>query len=91
MLAGKQDGILQIEGLGTLIWPEFIALADIVLGMVWTHATHDERTQIFLRYEYESVDAPRLETQIYGCRHDSLRFLAWLIEGWPDSPGASIE
>ena len=23
-------------------------------------------------------------------RHGSLRFLAWLIEGWPDSFGASI-
>jgi hypothetical protein len=41
-------------------------------------------------YEYEDLDAPRAEVQIYSCRHDSLRFLAWLIDGWPDSLGARI-
>src|SRR5207247_1574432 len=90
MLTGKRDGITQIEGLGAFTWQEFIALADIILGMVWAHTTSDERTQILLRYEYESLNEPRRETQIYSCRHDSLRFLAWLIEGWPDSPGATI-
>ena len=90
MLAGKQDGVVQIEGLDTFTWHEFIAMADFILGMIWTHTTSDERLQILLRYEYESVDEPRIETQIYGSRHDSLRFLAWLIEGWPESPGATL-
>ncbi len=29
-------------------------------------------------------------TTLYDCRHGSLRFLAWLTQGWPDSPGAKI-
>ena len=31
-----------------------------------------------------------METQVYDWRHDSLRFIAWLIEGWPESPGATV-
>lgn len=31
--------------------------------------------------EYEFLEAPRTASHIYHCRHDSLRFLAWLIEG----------
>ncbi len=27
---------------------------------------------------------------LYDCRHGSLRFIAWLLQGWPDSPGAKI-
>lgn len=56
-----------------------IALADILLGMFWTDTTLDERNQIASRYEHGDLDEPRAEMQFYRCRHDSLRFLAWLI------------
>jgi hypothetical protein len=90
LIEGKRSGVTEIAGLGTFSWPEIVALADTLLGAFWTSTTLKERTNVLCRYEYESLDAPRLEMQIYECRHDSLRFLAWLIEGWPDSLGASI-
>jgi hypothetical protein len=90
LLKGKTEGVTELTGLGTFTWKEIVALADILLGMVWTDTTLDERNRIWGLYEYEDLDAPRAQMQIYSCRHDSLRFLAWLIEGWPDSLGASI-
>ena len=88
--ANIKPGVTQIARLGTFSWPEFVALADTLFGALWTSTTLEERTNALCRYEYESLDAPRLEMQIYDCRHDSLRFLGWLIEGWPDSLGANI-
>ncbi|MGB6451373.1 MAG: TniQ family protein [Steroidobacteraceae bacterium] len=90
VLRGKCEGITELEGLGRLTWKELVALFDVLLGMVWTDLTSAERQSLFLRYEYESFEEPRKETGIYAGRHDSLRFLAWLIEGWPDSEGAAV-
>lgn len=90
MLKGKRDGVTTLEGLGEFTWKELVAFADVLLGAFWTETTLDERNQIHLRYEYEFLEAPRLEMKVYSCRHDSLRFLTWLFEGWPDSLGASI-
>jgi hypothetical protein len=59
---------------------KLIALAN-TLGMVWAHPTDDERIQTFLRYEYQSRRAPAPRHEIYSCPHDSLRFLAWQVEG----------
>jgi hypothetical protein len=90
LLEGKRSGVSEIAGLGTFSWPEMVALADTLLGAFWTSTTLEERTDVLCRYEYECLDVPRLEMQIYDCRHDSLRFLAWLMEGWPDTLGASV-
>jgi hypothetical protein len=65
-------------------------LADVILGGFWTATILEERESISLRYQFETLEAPRTETRFYDCRHDSLAFLAWLIEGWPDSRGPSI-
>lgn len=90
MFKGKRDGAVEIAGLGTFSWREFVALVDILLGTLWTHTTMEERNGILLRYEYESLEEPRPEIHFYDCRHDSLRLLAWLIDGWPNSLGSSI-
>jgi hypothetical protein len=90
LLKGKREGITEIAGLGTFTWQELVALADVILGGFWTATILEERESISLRYQFETLEAPRTETRFYDCRHDSLAFLAWLIEGWPDSRGASI-
>ncbi|MGC2030304.1 MAG: TniB family NTP-binding protein [Steroidobacteraceae bacterium] len=90
LLCGKCEGVTELERLGRLTWKEVVALADVLLGMVWTDLTSVERQSLFLRYEYEFLEEPREETGFYAGRHDSLRFLAWLIEGWPDSEGAAV-
>jgi hypothetical protein len=90
LLKGKREGVTELECLGTFTWKEIVALTDTVVGMVWTDTTFEERGRLWSQYEHEDFDAPRVEMQFYDCRHDSLRFLAWLLEGWPDSVGASI-
>ena len=65
-------------------------MADVILGGFWTATILEERESISLRYQFETLEAPRTETRFYDCRHDSLACLALLIEGWPDSRGASI-
>lgn len=90
LLRAKREGVTDLFGFGQFSWKELVALADVLLGTVWTGTTFDERQRIWSRYEFESVHEPRGEMQIHDCRHDSLRFLAWLLEGWPDSMGAEI-
>jgi hypothetical protein len=90
LLAGKRDGVLELEGLGRLTWQEMVALADVLIGMVWTDLTLAEQEEIFISYTSDPLTQPRADDAIYDCRHGSLQFLAWLTSGWPDSPGAKI-
>lgn len=90
MLLGKQGGITELEGLGLFTWRELVALADVLIGMIWTDLTLAEQEEIFLLYTSDPLTRPRVDDAIYDCRHASLQFLAWLLEGWPDSPGARV-
>lgn len=87
---GKRSGALQLEGLGSMTWKEFVALADVLIGMIWTDLTLAEQERIFLLYSADPLNKPQGEDSVYDGRHGSLRLLAWLIEGWPSSPGAEI-
>jgi hypothetical protein len=90
LLRGKCEGITELDGLGRLTWKEMVALADVLIGMVWTGLTLAEQEQIFLSYTSDPLNEPRGEDGIYDRRHGSLQFLAWLTEGWPDGPGAKV-
>jgi hypothetical protein len=81
---------VELEGLGRLTWQEMVALADVLIGMVWTDLTLVEQEKIFILYTSDPLTQPRADDAIYDCRHGSLQFLAWLTSGWPDSPGAKI-
>jgi hypothetical protein len=50
----------------------------------------DERGQIFDQWAYVTPAEPRDEPGVYDGRHDGLRFLAWLLKGWPDREGAQL-
>ena len=65
-----------------------VALVDVLVGMVWTDLTLAERDQIFHLYTCDHLN--RAGDAIYDCRYGSLRFLTWLIKGWPDSPSAKV-
>lgn len=90
MLRGKEGGSAELEGLGRLTWKEMVALVDVLIGIVWTDLTLSEQEEIFLSYTSDPATKPRAEDAVYDCRHASLQFLAWLIEGWPGSPGARV-
>jgi hypothetical protein len=67
-----------------------VALADVLIGMVWTDLTLTEQEESFLLYISDPLTQPRAEDAIYDCRHGSLQFLGWLTTGWPGSSGAKI-
>ncbi len=89
-LKGKERGFVDLPGIGQLTWKETIALADVLVGMVWTDTTLAERDQIFGQFIRPSPSKMRKEVDVFHARHDSLSFLAWLLQGWPNSPGARV-
>jgi hypothetical protein len=89
-LRAKHQGIVELEGLGQLTWKELVSLADILIGMFWTDLTATEQAGIFLMYASDPLTQLTDHDAIHECRHGSLQFLAWLIQGWPDSPGAQV-
>jgi hypothetical protein len=90
LLYAKRHGITGLDGLGRLTWMELVALADVIIGTLWTDLTLAEQEEIFLSYTSDPLTQPSAEDAIYDCRHRSLQFLAWLTEGWPDSAGARV-
>lgn len=90
LLRGKSDGAAEIDGLGKLTWKEIVALADVLIGMVWTDLTVAEQEQLWLPYTQTFRHEVRQPTDIFGGRHDSLCFLAWLIDGWPHGEGPAV-
>ncbi len=89
MLSAKFDGHMDIPGLGKLMWRDFVALADILISGVWKWSTTDERARVIGLYTESLVDDPH-GRDVYGGRHDSLQFLAWLLDGWPHGVGPQV-
>lgn len=89
MFSAKLGGHVDIPGIGKLIWRDLIALVDIVMSGVWRWTTTDERLRVIDLYTESLVDDPH-GRDVYGSRHDSLRFLAWLLGDWPHGVGPQV-
>jgi hypothetical protein len=63
-------------------------LADILIAAVWKWTTMEERAQVRDLYIQSLGDSHG--SDIYDGRHDSLRFLAWLLGGWPHGLGPQV-
>jgi hypothetical protein len=86
MLRAKLGGHMNLAGLGQLTSREFVALAEILIGGLCKWTTMGERAQVMNPYTESLVDDPR-GGDMYDGQHDSLRFLAWLLGGWPHGLG----
>lgn len=89
-LRGKSDGAAELDRFGELTWKEIVALADVLIGIVWTDLTVAEQEQLWIPYTQAFRHELRQPTDIFGGRHDSLYFLAWLIDGWPHGEGPAV-
>ena len=87
MLDAKRRGAIDIEGIGRLSWPEFVAFADVLLGTLWIEPRLNEREQTFRSLYSEISWNPVTEGSPYGSRNGALALLAWFFQGWPYRPG----
>jgi hypothetical protein len=90
LLEGKRRGVLDLGGLGRLTWEEMVALADVLLGTVWTDLDLTERDEIFRAFASNVLNESLTADGVFDRRHASLLFLAWLTSGWPDGQGATL-
>lgn len=90
LLEGKRRGVFDLTGLGSLTWKEMVALADVLLGTVWGDITLAEKEELLHAFASDALQEKPTLDGIFDRRHASLLFLAWLISGWPDSPGATV-
>lgn len=90
LLKAKRTGAAEFAGFGVLKWEEMVALADVLLGMFWTARSMEERLVDYERYHRATLEEPSDVLGVYDGRYASLRFLAWLIAGWPGSEGACV-
>jgi hypothetical protein len=88
MLAAKLEGYLDLAGLGRLTWRQFVVLADILFAGATKWTTMEEAAQIRDLYlgSLEGEIGPGFHDDRYG----GLRFLAWLLEGWPHGIGPQV-
>lgn len=90
LLQAKHDGVAEFEGIGVFTWPEIVALFDVLQGTFWTARTVDEQQRDFDRYAVAAIDEWPEARNVYDGRYGTLRFLAWLTEGWPHSTGSTL-
>lgn len=88
LLRGKSAGITELRGLGCLTWEEMVTLMDVLIGMLWTYLSLAEQEEILFQYAADQLT--RSGDAIYDCRHGRLRFLAWLLQSWPNSFGTRV-
>jgi hypothetical protein len=87
MLDAKRYGAIDIEGIGRLSWPEFVALADVLLGTLWIEPRPKELEETIRGFYAELSWNPLAEGSAYGSRNGALGLLAWFFRGWPWRPG----
>lgn len=87
LLKAKSAGMVELDGLGSLTWKEIVALLDVLNGTVWTDLTVTDQEELWISYTHAFCHESREPTEIFEGRHDSLCFLAWLLEGWPQGEG----
>jgi hypothetical protein len=91
LVAGKRTGALVLPGVGEVDWTTMMAVADMLLGMIWSVVTTQHREQLFNRIARElglgGEDRLSLSlTSNYG----SLLMLDWLVTDLPHRLPAAI-
>jgi hypothetical protein len=90
LLQAKRHGATELPVLGSMTWRETVALIDVLLGAAATLTTFEERQGIARQYPFDGDVELFGEPFMCKSRHESFRFLAWLLDGWPESTGACI-
>ena len=90
LLEGKERGQTSLPGIDELTWKELVAFLDVLMGMFVTDLTGEETHDRLFGYQYDRDEPWRGYDTSLGSRYGSLLFIAWLIEGWPTTPGTQV-
>jgi|HubBroStandDraft_6_1064221.scaffolds.fasta_scaffold114792_1 transposase len=81
LIEGKRTGATALPGLGTLDWRTTIALADVLLAMVWVEGANERRQRLFARIANDLGPTGRDPvTTPWTSNYGGLLILAWLFE-----------
>jgi len=81
LIVGKRSGTTQLPGIGALDWRTTVALADVLLGMVWADGSDERRRRLFARIGTELDLAGRDRAAVvWTGNYGGLVILAWLLE-----------
>jgi hypothetical protein len=84
LVAGKETGALVLPGVGEVEWATMMAVADMLLGMIWPVVTAQHREQLFDRIARElDLNAEDRLSLSLTSNYGSLLMLSWLIADLP--------
>lgn len=79
LIAGKRSGRTVLAGAGILDWPTTMALADVLLGMVWTDIPRKHCDRLFARIAND-LGLGAGDSIAWGSNYGGLLILAWLLD-----------
>lgn len=84
LVAGKEAGTLVLPSVGEVEWATMMAVADMLLGMIWTGVTAEHREQFFNRIarDLDLSAGDRLSLSLTS-NYGSLLMLTWLTADLP--------
>ena len=82
LAAGKRSGTTILPGIGALNWPTTMALADVLLAMLWTRRTKKQRDYL----------APRRRDRLFAgiCRDLGMTESEWQRIPWKENYGGLL-
>jgi len=91
LIAGKRCGTTLLPGMDALDWRTTIALADLLLGMVWVGGSAGRRGRLFARIagDLDIADADQASVP-WTSNYGGLLILAWILQDLPARLRAAI-
>lgn len=81
LVVGKRSGDTVLPGIGRLDWPTTMALADVLLGMVWIGVPPERHRRLFNRIADDiKLSEDERRWLPWGSNYGGLLILAWLLE-----------
>jgi transposase len=79
LLMHRTHTTVPLLSIGSLTWPGFMALSDVLLGMVWSGPKKRFREQLFARVRRDLGIATELDLGHYA----GWLIISWLLDQWP--------
>jgi hypothetical protein len=90
VLQGKRSGLTALPGIGELSWPQTVTFLDLLINLVWTGTSFDERWRFIAEFADDFSPVEHAEMSPYHSRYGGMCMLAWLLGDWDQGRGAKV-